>query len=201
MTATIPDITSLITSTTKTSKILSLLSDCLMRFAAALSLDPRSRTLQHQFEQIVSSHDAMLRRICLGYAHTSQDLEDLYQDVLINIWRGLSSFRSDSSVRTWVYRIALNTCVSTLRIKSRQPQSASLDEVITVADQSQERKEAVKDVYECIATLNPIDKAIMMMWLDEYSYDEIAETMGLKRNNVATRLHRAKEKLKERFKD
>ena len=201
MTATIPNITSLTTPTTMTSKILSLLTDCLMRFAAALRIEPGARTLQHQFEQIVSTHDAMLRRICLGYAHTSQDLEDLYQDVLVNIWRGLSSFRSDSSVRTWVYRIALNTCVSTLRIRSRQPQSTSLDEVITVADQSQERKDAVKDLYECIATLNPIDKAIVMMWLDEYSYDEIAETIGMKRNNVATRLHRAKEKLKEKYKD
>ena len=133
MTATIPDITSLTPSATKTSKILSLLYDCLMRFAAALKIEPGARTLQLQFEQIVSVHDAMLRRICLGYAHTSQDLEDLYQDVLVNIWRGLSSFRSDSSVRTWVYRIALNTCVSTLRIRSRQPQTASLNEVIMVA--------------------------------------------------------------------
>lgn len=181
--------------------IMDFLGDCLMRFAAALKIVPETRSLQHQFEQIVSTHDAMLRRICLGYAHTSQDLEDLYQDVLVNIWRGLSSFRSDSSIRTWVYRIALNTCVSTLRIRSRQPQSASLDEVVMVADQSQERKDAVKEMYECIATLNPIDKAIVMMWLDEYSYEEIAETIGIKRNNVATRLHRAKEKLKKKYKD
>ena len=103
-------------------------------------------------------------------------------------------------MRTWIYRIALNTCVSTLRIRSRQPHQASLEEVILVPDDSQEKKETVKELYECIATLSPIDKAIVMMWLDEYSYEEIADTIGLKRNNVATRLHRAKEKLKEKIK-
>lgn len=172
------------------------MKEAILRFADALRMAPETTRLHRLFENTVADHDAMIRRICLGYAHTSQDLEDLYQDVLVNIWRGLPSFRSDSSMRTWVYRIALNTCVSTLRIRTRQPPQTTLDEVILVADQSQEKKEAVKELYECIATLGPIDKAIVMMWLDEYSYEEIAATIGLKRNNVATRLHRAKERLR-----
>ena len=176
--------------------ILDRLKEAILRFAAALRMAPETTRLHRLFESTVADHDAMIRRICLGYAHTSQDLEDLYQDVLVNIWRGLPSFRSDSSMRTWVYRIALNTCVSTLRIRTKQPPQTTLDEVILVADQSQEKKEAVKELYECIATLGPIDKAIVMMWLDEYSYEEIAATIGLKRNNVATRLHRAKERLR-----
>ena len=172
----------------------------LLRFAATLGMAPETERLYRLFDATVADHDTMIRRICLGYAHTSQDLEDLYQDVLVNIWRGLPAFRADSSMRTWIYRIALNTCVSTLRIRSRQPNQASLDEVILVPDHSQEKKETVKELYECIATLGPIDKAIVMMWLDEYSYEEIADTIGLKRNNVATRLHRAKEKLKDKIK-
>lgn len=188
-----------LTSTKTSPTIWSFLTDMVMQFAEAVGMAPHSTSLEHIFVETVKTHDAMLRRICLGYAANTQDLEDLYQDVLVNIWRSLPSFRSESAMRTWVYRIALNTCVSTLRIKSRRPQSASLNEVIMVADQSQERKDAVKDLYECIATLNPIDKAIMMMWLDEYSYDEIADTIGMTRNNVATRLHRAKEKLREKY--
>ena len=179
-----------------TTKTMTTMKTIILRFADALGIAPRATGLYWLFDRTIADHDAMIRRICLGYAHTSQDLEDLYQDVLVNIWRGLPSFRADSSVRTWVYRIALNTCVSTLRVRSKQPPQTSLDEVILIPDQSQEKKEAVKDIYECIATLGPIDKAIVMMWLDEYSYEEIAETIGLKRNNVATRLHRAKEKLK-----
>ena len=177
------------------------MKNLLLRFAATLGMAPETERLYRMFDAAVADHDTMIRRICLGYAHTSQDLEDLYQDVLVNIWRGLPAFRADSSMRTWIYRIALNTCVSTLRIRSRQPHQASLDEVILVPDHSQEKKETVKELYECIATLSPIDKAIVMMWLDEYSYEEIADTVGLKRNNVATRLHRAKEKLKENIKD
>lgn len=178
---------------------LTTLKALILRFAEAIGFSSDRISLEVCFSDCIKSHDSMIRRICLGYAHTSQDLEDLYQDVLVNIWRGLPSFRSDSSMRTWVYRIALNTCVSTLRIRSKQPPQTSLDEVILVADHSQEKKEAIKDLYECIATLGPIDKAIVMMWLDEYSYGEIAATIGLKRNNVATRLHRAKERLREKI--
>ena len=180
---------------------LSAMRSIILRFAAALGMAPETTRLHSLFDSTVADHESMIRRICLGYAHTEQDLEDLYQDVLVNIWRGLPSFRSDSSVKTWVYRIALNTCVSTLRIRSKQPQQTSLDEVILVPDNSQEKKEAIKDLYECISTLGPLDRAIVMMWLDEYSYDEISETIGLKRNNVATRLHRSKEKLKKKMKN
>lgn len=179
-----------------TTKTLPTMKTIILRFAASLGIAPQTTRLYRLFDCTVADHDAMIRRICLGYAHTSQDLEDLYQDVLVNIWQGLPSFRADSSIRTWVYRIALNTCVSMLRVRSKQPPQTSLDEVILVPDQSQEKKEAIKELYECIATLGPIDRAIVMMWLDEYSYEEIAETIGLRRNNVATRLHRAKEKLK-----
>ena len=193
ITLTIPNITAI------PRILLRFITELVMNFAEALDVVPESKRLERLFADTVHAHDPMIRRICLGYAVNTQDLEDLYQDVLVNIWRGLSSFRSESSIRTWVYRIALNTCVSTLRTRSRKPVFASLDEVITVADQSQERKDAVKDLYECIATLNPIDKAIVMMWLDEYSYDEIADTIGIKRNNVAIRLHRVKEKLREKY--
>ncbi len=188
-----------LTTTKTSSSIFDVLADMVMRFAASLGVNTESRRLEHIFSETIQTHDAMIRRICLGYAANPQDLEDLYQDVLVNIWRGLRSFRSESSIRTWVYRIALNTCVSTLRARSNRPSQASLEDVILVADDSLDKRESIKDLYECIATLNPIDKAIMMMWLDEYSYDEIAETIGITRNNVATRLHRAKEKLKEKF--
>ena len=169
-------------------------------FAVSLGVGSDRKSLEMRFAECIRIHDSMIRRICLGYAHTSQDIDDLYQDVLVNIWRGLPAFRADSSMRTWVYRIALNTCVSTLRIRSKQPLQTSLDEVILVPDHSQEKKEAIKELYECISTLGPIDRAIVMMWLDEYSYEEIADTIGIKRNNVATRLHRAKEKLKTKIK-
>lgn len=170
-----------------------------MCMAEAVGIATDSRTPERLFSEYVRAHDAMIRRICLGYARTDQDLEDLYQDVLVNIWRGLPNFRSDSSVKTWIYRITLNTCVSTIRLRSRTVKGAPLDNVIEMADDSQESRVAIKELYECISTLHPLDKAVVMLWLDEYSYDEIAEISGLNRNNVATRLHRAKDKLRRKF--
>ena len=108
------DLSIALPSRTTTTKLITM-KNIILRFAATLGIAPELTRLHRLFDRTVADHDAMIRRICLGYAHTSQDLEDMYQDVLVNIWRGLPSFREDSSIRTWVYRIALNTCVSTLR--------------------------------------------------------------------------------------
>lgn len=182
-----------------TPSLFSRIREYVMCMAEAVGIATDSRTPERLFSEYVRAHDAMIRRICLGYARTDQDLEDLYQDVLVNIWRGLPNFRSDSSVKTWIYRITLNTCVSTIRLRSRTVKGAPLDNVIEMADDSQESRVAIKELYECISTLHPLDKAVVMLWLDEYSYDEIAEISGLNRNNVATRIHRAKDKLRRKF--
>lgn len=148
------------------------------------------------FMEGVREYDGMIRRICLGYSRAAEDLEDLYQDVLVNIWQGLAGYRADASMKTWIYRVALNTCVSSLRRRSRRPNAASLEDVVNVSDDSGEKMQEVRELHECISMLGNIDKAVVMLWLDEYSYEEIAELTGLTRGNVATRLHRAKEKLR-----
>lgn len=175
------------------------LKEFVMMMAETVGIHSGTQRLERLFSEYIRIHDAMIRRICLGYARTDQDLEDLYQDVLVNIWRGLPNFREDSSVRTWIYRITLNTCVSSIRLRSRSVKGAPLDNVIEIADDSQQDYETIKELYECIATLNALDKAILMLWLDEYSYEEIAEVAGLSRNSVATRLHRTKDKLRRKY--
>lgn len=167
------------------------------RFAAAIGLQDDCRNRQNVFTEAVRDHDAMVRRICLGYSHSAEDLEDLYQDVMINVWQGLATYRADSSLKTWIYRIALNTCVSSLRQRCRRPNAVSLEDVVVnVMDNSEEKMQGIRELHESISMLGNIDKAVVMLWLDEYSYDEIATLTGLTRGNVATRLHRAKEKLK-----
>lgn len=166
------------------------------RFAAAVGLADDNRSLRHSFSQAVSQHDAMIKRICFGYAQTTEDMEDLYQDVLVNLWQSMPRFRGDASMKTWIYRIALNTCVSNLRTRSKAPKGAPVTDILDIQDESDWQRTEIRELHECISTLNALDKAIMMLWLDEYSYDEIASMVGLTRNNVATRLHRSKEKLK-----
>lgn len=170
----------------------------ILSFAAqAISSGEDARWAEQAFSEIVRTHDPMIRRICFGYARTAEELDDLYQDALVCIWQGLPKFRGDSGLKTWVYRVTLNSCVSVVRKRKKEMNSDSLEQMIDVADDSEESRQRIKELHECIGTLNPIDKAIVMLWLDEYSYEEISEMVGLKRNNVATRLHRAKARLKQ----
>lgn len=169
----------------------------LWRFAASgLCFERDNARLEQTFAEAIRLYDTTIRRICFGYARTPDELEDLHQDALINIWQGLPKFRADSSLKTWIYRVTLNSCVSVARTRNKELNSESLDALIDVGDDSEETRMRVRELHECISTLRPLDKAIVMLWLEDYSYDEIADMTGLKRNNVATRLHRAKSRLK-----
>lgn len=153
--------------------------------------------LEERFHAIVNKYDNLIEKICFSYAVSAQEMEDLHQDVLINIWQGLPGFRGDSSEKTWIYRVALNTCITTFRkqvLKKTEPMN---EDLMGVIDGSYEAQEAAAELRECIEILTPKDKAILLMWLEEMSYDDIAETMGMPRNTIATRLRRAKEKIKE----
>lgn len=162
--------------------------------SAAFAPSEESRAQERQFEEIVSRHSALIARICFSYSVSSDDYEDLRQDVLVNIWRGLKQYRAESSLVTWIYRVALNTCVSTVRKSSSRPKTSSLESLVTdvAADDDVATRERLEVLYRLIAQLNPIDKAIVTMWLDERSYDEIAEVTGLAKSAVGVRLHRIK---------
>lgn len=154
--------------------------------------------LTARFLDIVNENNGLIYKVCYMYAVDSEHLKDLYQEVTANIWQGMGSYRGDSKISTWIYRIAINTCVSDLRRNERRPATtAILDEgkACDVVDESHEHAAQLKAMYEMIGLLGKLDKALIMLWLDEYSYDEIASMTGLQRNNVASRLHRIKQRL------
>lgn len=157
--------------------------------------DAGQTDLERRFAEIMRDYDPMITRICFGYSRSTAELDDLHQDALVNIWQGLPGFKGDSSLKTWIYRVTLNTCVSTLRARRRQVSVTALDEFYNIIDEDSDRRRLVSEMHECISLLSPIDKAIILLWLDDFSYVEIAATTGLGRNTVATRLRRAKEKL------
>ncbi|MCH5318190.1 MAG: sigma-70 family RNA polymerase sigma factor [Paramuribaculum sp.] len=144
-----------------------------------------------EFLSIVKHYDGLISRICFGFARSRLEMEDYRQDVFLNIWQALPRFRGESSLKTWLYRIALNTCVSTIR-KAPRPYDSTLPEII---DEDQQRRIQLMELHDMISLLPPTDKAILLLWLEETSYEDIAEITGLPRNTVATRLKRAKEKL------
>ncbi len=177
------------------------LLDAMRRLLAAITGHPaESGARERLFAQVMREYSSVISGICLSYATDGDDLKDLRQDIMINIWKGLAAFRGDSSLSTWIYRVALNTCVSTVRKRSNRPSTVPLD---ALADMETEpdsaHKENLETLYALIAHLSPLDKALITMWLDDRKYDEIAEVTGLSRNNVAVRINRIKQKLHHKF--
>lgn len=175
---------------------LTLLAKFLMEFSRKLSGSATETEKSEVFRQILAEHSNLISRLCYGYAHSTEEFEDLRQDAYANIWSGLDGFRADSSLKTWVYRVTLNTCVSVLRKRSKTVPTIGQEIFADIPDGSDEDIQLVEALHRAIDTLHPLDKAVILMWLDRKSYDEIGQVCGLPRNTVAVRIHRAKEKIK-----
>ena len=133
------------------------------------------------------------------FSKDTDEVNDLFQEVLVNLWKGMSSFKGQSDIRTWIYRIALNTCISTDRKKKITTIPLSMDANL-FQDQDEDTKQ-VKLLHNRISKLQPFDKAIVLLWLENISDDEIGEIVGISTKNVASRLFRIKEKLRSMSND
>ena len=151
-------------------------------------------TLQTEFAQIVKENKSTIYTVCYMFSKDTDEVNDLFQEVLVNLWKGMSSFKGQSDIRTWIYRIALNTCISTDRKKKITTIPLSMDANL-FQDQDEDTKQ-VKLLHNRISKLQPFDKAIVLLWLENISYDEIGEIVGISTKNVASRLFRIKEKLR-----
>ncbi|MCM1484325.1 MAG: sigma-70 family RNA polymerase sigma factor [Muribaculaceae bacterium] len=150
-----------------------------------------------RYMRMLDDHMGVISKVCYMYAEDAEHFKDLRQEVTANIWTGMDSFRGDSAESTWVYRVALNTCVTYFRRNKRHAGALSLDCISDVAsdESDSERTARLKEMYALIGRLGKLDKAIVMLWLDEYSYDDIASFTGLSRTNVGSRLHRIRQHL------
>lgn len=157
----------------------------------------KQNDLERRFKEIIEQSNTVIKRICYMYATSKAPFNDLYQESLINIWQGLKNFRGDCKVSTWIYRTCINTCISYFRKYGKNDSNNdSIDSIfVDIADENSEHLDNLKEMYRLISKLRKLDKAIIMLWLDERPYDEIAEITGLTRNNVASRLRRIKERL------
>lgn len=176
--------------------------DCLMKMVAGCGSDYYNRGLKTAddayFLELTERYGQLVSRICLSYADSCDDFEDLRQDVWINVWKSLDGFRADSSIDTWIYRVTLNTCVSCLRKRKRSVLTSPIDGIFPEpADdvESDSLRERIRILHGLISRLSPLDKAIMTMHLDDRSNAEIAEVTGLAKGNVATRLSRIRSRL------
>lgn len=150
---------------------------------------------EEEFARVVEQYKAVIYKVCSMYADDRDEMADYYQEVLINMWRGWEGFRGESAVSTWVYRVALYTCVSFVRRKSSRPRRLPLSVDLSVAEE-EERALMLRELYRLIGRLNRLDRALILLWLEERPYVEIAEIMGISKANVAVKIMRIKERLK-----
>lgn len=147
---------------------------------------------------MVGRHEKIIFSVCFFYASADMSFDDLRQEVLISLFSAYRHFRGDSTESTWVYKVCINTCLLCQRKFSARISTLSFDDLPPIHfqdDNDSDLKERLEWLHTVISALNPMDKALILMWLDELSYDEIARNMGIPRNTVASRLHRIKHKL------
>ena len=145
---------------------------------------------------MVRAHNETIYTVCNMFANDSDEVNDLFQEVLINLWSGLGQFRGESKMDTWVYRVSLNTCISSDR-KKKQQATVPLTMDINLFEDNDEDTRQIQMLYKRIHQLKPFDRAIVLLWLENMSYEEIAAIVGITVKNVSVRLYRIKEQLKQ----
>ena len=150
---------------------------------------------EQQFTQMVEQQKSTIYTVCYLFSKDKDEVNDLFQEVLINLWQGFERFEGRSDVRTWVYRVALNTCISQDRRRRRRSDVELSMDIDLFRDADADTRQ-VDLLHKRIQRLQPFDRAIVLLWLEDLSYDEIAQIVGITTKNVSVRLVRIKEQLK-----
>ena len=153
--------------------------------------------MELEFAQTVKEHKSPIYTVCYMFSNNPEEVADLFQEILINLWKGFPKFREDSNVRTWIYRVSLNTCISSERKNKRRVETLPLTMDINLFDDSDDDTKQVQMLRNRINKLGPFDRAIVLLWLENLSYEEIAAIVGISAKNVSVRLVRIREQLKK----
>lgn len=145
------------------------------------------------FVRQIFPHQGLVRSLCAVYFSDEEDQKDAFQDVLLQLWKSYGTFRGESSMTTWIYRVALRTLMNKARRQSRMPTCSYRPEYELVNPSDQESAEIIRFA---LNQLSPPDKALVLLYLEGYQYREIAEMLSLSATNVSTRINRIKQKLK-----
>jgi len=148
-----------------------------------------------EFEKIVKEHKGTIYTVCYMFSKDKDEVDDLFQDVLINLWKGFDSFRGESKLDTWIWRVALNTCISDDRKKKRRGETVSLDMSVDLYTANDDDSKQIRLLYDRINRLGLVDRAIVLLWLENMSYDEIGAIIGITPKNVSVKLVRIKQQL------
>ena len=149
------------------------------------------------FLELIHKHQSILHKICFAYCNTRSAREDLQQEIVLQLWKSYPSFKGNSQFSTWMYRVALNTAINLTSKPGILTDSSKAPELAFDPGDDYELSEEIRILHKAIAHLKKVEKAIILMWLEEHSYKEIAETIGITEKNVSVRIVRVKSSLAE----
>ena len=152
---------------------------------------------EKEFAALVKEQKSTIYSICFMFSKDKDEVDDLFQETLIHLWQGFKKFRNESKIETWVYRVTMNTCISMDRKEKRRGERIPLAVDIDLFDENDKDMEQVQILYKRIQKLGVFERAIIMLWLENLSYDEIGEIVGISAKNVSVRLVRIREQLKK----
>ena len=156
--------------------------------------------VEQQFEERIREHELLIHKVCNIYAFTKSDRDDLFQEIVLQLWKAFPRYRGESKLGTWIYRVAINTAITGLRTKKDFIRSYEHYAIpVDVADDNinLQEEERINQMYKAIEQLNDIEKAIVMLYLEDKSYDEMEEILGVNQGNLRTKMNRLKEKLRQ----
>lgn len=151
---------------------------------------------EKDFSRMIREQKATIYTVCYMFSKDKEEIDDLFQEVLVKLWQGYDSFQGKSDLRTWIYRVSLNTCISIDRKKKRR-KTQPLLEGVDLFDKNDADNRQTDMLHERIGKLQAFDRAIVLLWLENLSYEEIAQIVGISVKNVSVKLYRIKEQLKQ----
>ncbi|QLE02589.1 RNA polymerase sigma factor [Galbibacter sp. BG1] len=156
---------------------------------------------EEEFTATIKQHEGIIYKITRLYTQNLEDQQDLFQEIVYQLWKGFHSFRGEAKISTWMYRVALNTALMHLKKVNRRGTHVSLDGILLKQEQYDPIiEERLKILYEKIKQLNDLDRALIFLYLEDKKYEEIALITGISSSNVGTRISRIKEKLRKKIK-
>ena len=154
---------------------------------------------QKEFSQLVKNNQGLILKVSRLYTNSLEDEQDLFQEIVLQLWRSYDSYKGQSKITTWMYRVALNTAITLFRKKTKSPQTDELMDFHQRAfmEDDGEKQQQISLLYKVIKMLPNVERAIVMMYLDDIPYREIAENLGITEVNARVKMNRLKKTLKE----
>ncbi|AXT50639.1 RNA polymerase sigma factor [Aquimarina sp. BL5] len=159
-----------------------------------------NKELEHSFVTNLEQNQNIVHKVCRIYTNDADSHNDLFQEITIQLWKAYPKFRGDSKFSTWMYRVSLNTAITLYRKSKRSIKTADFDTMdfkIKAEEYDDEVEQQLKLMYAAVKQLNDIEKALVFLYLEDKSYKEIAETMGISEVNARVKMNRVKTKLKK----